>query len=158
MGWFSYIKSTALTLIRPANHHTLAFRNFLLAILVSLIPGIGSLIAQYPPFSDNLPAYLVALGLILATASLSMVYFNHAPEPFSFNVKLVGISLVAFLTIFAAVGVEHLSSLKIQNLSILKAEVQIAQKAVLAEDMTALPESIAYIIFFPNPSEPNQYS
>jgi len=92
---------------------------------------------------------MVALGVIVATATMSLVYFNHAPEPFSFNVKLVGVSLVAFLTVFAGVGVERLSTLKLESRKQLELETLAAKKAIIADDMTDLPDSIAYIVYWP---------
>ena len=150
VGWWRYSKSVISTLISPQNAHTLAFRNFLLALLVSLIPGVGSIIAQYPPFSAIVPAYLVALGVIMATAALSLVYFNHAPEPFSFNVKLVGISLVTFLTIFAAIGVEDLASTKNEDLQLLELEIELAEKSVIANNLKEIPDIIRYIRYWPD--------
>lgn len=144
-GWGKVFKAIVLALVHPMNPPTLAYRNFLLVILFCLVPAIGSVIAQFPPFSAILPAYIISLGVLIATAAFSLVFFNHVPEPFTFNVKLVGISLVAFLTVFATVGMERLETSKREHLARLEVEAELARKAILANDMTDLPNSIAYI-------------
>ena len=45
-----------------------------------------------------------SLGIMLALAAFAIVYLNYLPETTSFMVRLVGATLVALLTVLAAVG------------------------------------------------------
>lgn len=145
VGWVTYVFHLGQSLVHPPNKYSLALRNFGLALLVGGIQGIGS--------AGILPAgwevYFIGLGSILGVATIALAYFNHAPEPTSFIVKLVGISLVTLLMIFGVSSIQIIESLYQRQGEVLDLLVLNAKNAILADDLSNLPQPVVYIISWP---------
>ncbi len=90
---------------RPPNPVSLTHRNFALALAVGIIQVVAS--AGLVPKRWDI--YFIAVGAILAISAITLVYLNHAPEPTSFMVKLVGISLVTLLIVLGINGINQLN-------------------------------------------------
>ena len=99
----TYAKSI---LWRPANNVIRSHRNYALAVSLGLIPAIGAM----PFVPPNLAIYLIGGGALVAIAVLAATHINQRFEPTSINVKLVGISLLAFLTIVGMAGLDTLAA------------------------------------------------
>ena len=144
-GWPAYWCAFGKAIFYPRTGYGRAFRNFAMAILFGLLPGFGSVLV----LSEVFKAYSISLGTIFSIGAVALAYFNHSSESITFIVKLVGISLVTFVSVFGIVGVEDLVSSRQIHLSQIEVEGLLAQKSLMAENFEELPESILYIVSHP---------
>ena len=86
--------------ILTKNKDVITLRNFGLAIILSFLPGLQTLIK----LPDPTGFILSNIGSILAIIAISLVYFNYAPDINSFLIKLVGITLATVLLILSIFG------------------------------------------------------
>ncbi len=86
---------------RPPDTASRAARAFAVVLLIALLPVLTSLLEA----RRLLPVGTLTVTYLLALFALVVTYLNYSPEPTSFLVKLVGIVLVALLSV---VGVADL--------------------------------------------------
>ena len=97
-------KSSALQrLRRPASRPARALRNYGLALMISLLPVIVTLLQPLLP--GVMATFLFNFGGVLAITVLMLVYLNDAPEPVTILAKLVGIALVSVLLTLGLAGI-----------------------------------------------------
>ena len=154
IGWAAYRRAFGKALIHPLTPYGRAFRNFALAILFGLLPGFGSIFVSSEIFS----VYYIALGTIFTVSALMLAYVNHSTESISFIVKLVGISLVTFVSVFGIVGVEDLVSSRRLYVADVRKDGLLSRKSVMAHDFTNLPESLLYAVTQAMSGGPSAYT
>lgn len=143
--------SAALPLVlralwRPPNPSVFVLRNFALALAVGLIQAVAS--AEF--VTGVLNIHFIAIGAILGISAIALAYFTHAPEPVSFMVKLVGISLVALLIVLGISGVNLIETRKAQQRQLVQDIADTALTAALLTNQPALiPSGVRYIMSWP---------
>ncbi|HMR65476.1 MAG TPA: histidine kinase [Anaerolineae bacterium] len=134
------------SLWRPTNPHGLALRNFALALSVGLIQAVASA----GLVTGTLVIHFVAIGAILAISAIALVYLNHAPEPVSFMVKLVGLSLVMLLMALGINGVNLIESRRVEQQHLLQATTAAALTAEWHFDrLDQVPAGVRYVVSWP---------
>lgn len=103
-GHTSLLRRIWQALLHPPNKPARALRGYAFALVPGLLPGIGALVSLSP----DLTVYLVGAGGVLTVTLLTVTHINRGPEPTSFIVKLVGISLMTFLMLFGIFGLNIL--------------------------------------------------
>lgn len=90
-------------LLRPQNQAATTLRGYGLAVAVSLVPVVSTITRGILPaiFTD----FIFNFGVVIAIASVMLIYLNHAPEPVTISSKLVGLSLVSTLLILGLASV-----------------------------------------------------
>ena len=141
-GKGSRLHYAGLMVWRPQNREARSLRNFALALSLGLLPGLAFL--SFIP--DGISAFMLDLGSILVLGAIALVYLNNAPEPTSVIAKLVGISLVTFLLIFGAIGLQNLDRGLEQFQGLKNRDAELALRTILVNDLPAIPPSVAYVV------------
>ncbi len=135
---------------RPVGADAAASRAFALlliaAVLVSVLDTLST--AGIVPSAAFTTAYLVTfLGFALA-------YVNNAPEPSSFRIKIVGVSLVTILVVVGLVAEVTLAEAENAYDREHQAEVAAVGTLLTHGDPAAVPARVAYIAALPAASPP----
>ncbi|GAB4429155.1 MAG: hypothetical protein Kow0031_09600 [Anaerolineae bacterium] len=137
------IAAAARALWRPPNRVSLAQRNFALAVAVGIIQAVAS--AGLVP--EQWDVYFIAIGAILAISAIALVYLNHGPEPTSFMIKLVGISLVTLLVVLGINGINQINQRHQDQYRYI--QIQAAAALQASEPAETIPD-VRYIISWPD--------
>jgi len=138
---------------RPPNPSVLALRNFALALAVGSIQAVAS--AGF--VTGTLNIHFIAIGAILAISAITLAYVNYAPEPISFMVKVVGISLVTVLTVLGITGVNLIETYRAERLQLLQIKADLALTTVLQYNHPGLvPAEVRYIAGWPGDDLKNE--
>jgi len=134
---------------RPVHQAAQAHRHFAFALMVALsaIPFI--IIAAFPEKLHVEKLYLdygFSLSMLLSVSGIAFVYFNHAPHPLTFMVKLVGVALVATFSVAGMLVIELAVFMSAERAFELDLFTRITQQAALHKDFTTLPPNVLYLI------------
>ncbi len=147
---FSFIGARLLVgpviLLFPKGRDAVATRSFAVAILLLIGVGIANALNKAGLVSNEVYAYLYSIGSILALFGMFMAYMNNSPEPTTFMVKLVGISLVTLLLVLGIVSNITLTLNEASYDRERLAEVKNSRSSILRGEFNDLPESVAYVI------------
>jgi class 3 adenylate cyclase/HAMP domain-containing protein len=139
---------------RPAN----AIRNLFL-IFVSPILLISAIVMAYQGFlSWEVVAHILGSGFMAVIFIFIMLYINNSSEPSTFLIKLIGISLGTILIIFGLVSNIALMIRDEEYDRKRLIEVKQCEKAVLDNDISQIPESVAYLLSRPLGEGPDSIS
>ncbi|HMA37935.1 MAG TPA: ATP-binding protein [Chloroflexia bacterium] len=139
------------TLVRPIGREARAAQAFGLFVIALMImsatfAGPSGLFASLlPAIATLLPTGTYQSLLLLINLVFALVYIDNSPEPSSFRVKLVGMSLV---TILVALGLVSTSTLDLQETAYDQqrlAEVANVQNLLQTGKLTNVPPAVAYI-------------
>jgi len=124
------------------------------AILLAQIAFIWGLI---PP---ALVSYFYQLVMMIFLLTLAFVYVNHAPEPTTFLIKIVGVSFVFVMTVVTALLTIVLPAYEESYNKIRKLEIQLVEERLSANEFDRMPPDIRYVLALPAPAdfERPQYS
>jgi HAMP domain-containing protein len=89
---------------RPQGQAAATARALMLVYLLPFGISLLTILRSYYGIPQELLQLSRSLGIMLALAAFTIVYLNYLPETTSFMVRLVGATLVALLTVLAAVG------------------------------------------------------
>ena len=89
---------------RPRGQAARTARAMMLVYLLPFGVSLLTILRSYYGIPQELLQLSRSLGIMLALAAFAIVYLNYLPETTSFMVRLVGATLVALLTVLAAVG------------------------------------------------------
>jgi signal transduction histidine kinase len=95
--------------------------------------------------TDTLPPGSFAAVHLLVLFAIMLTYVNYAPEPTSFMVKLVGISLVTLLVILGLVAGYAMRAYQGAYAQTRRAEVQHIRTLVEEERLDGLPADVRYV-------------
>ncbi|MCP4544258.1 MAG: HAMP domain-containing protein, partial [Chloroflexi bacterium] len=146
---WAFIRHMCLAILRPHDRYALALRNLAIILLLDISTLIGAALFEASLVSYGISVYFINLSILLMMAGIALVYLNYSLEPVSFIAKLVGISLVAFLAIFGAIGLDIIETSGRQYERERQLQAVIAQKAILANDLSTLPASVVYVAAWP---------
>ncbi|MCB1157512.1 MAG: SpoIIE family protein phosphatase, partial [Leptospiraceae bacterium] len=94
-------------------------------------------------------AFLYATGSLLVSFYIVLTYLNNSPEPTSFMVKLLGITLVTLLLVMGFVGKIALEVNESDYDNQRITEVKNAREHILKKEFEVLPEGIQYVLSRP---------
>jgi signal transduction histidine kinase/serine phosphatase RsbU (regulator of sigma subunit) len=90
--------------IKPQLRQARATRAFALAYLFSILLLVLAVLADLGVIGADVSNLFVAPGILVFLFAFFIVYVNYSPQPTTFMVKLVGISLVATLSVLGITG------------------------------------------------------
>jgi PAS domain S-box-containing protein len=91
-------------LLRPRGRDAESSRALGATILVPMVAVAASLAVTYGVLPFSLASYLTWLGLLLFYLAFVVTYLNHAADPMTLPVKLLGVTLVLILSTMGLVG------------------------------------------------------
>ena len=133
-------------LLRPRGRAAKATRGFVVVCVLFVAIGIANVLAKSETISYNVFAYIYSTASLMSIFVLFMSYVNNNPEPTTFMVKIVGISLVTLLLVFGVVGNITLQLSERSYDSERLAAVNSSRSAIVQNDFSSLPENIEYVI------------
>lgn len=145
IGWIKFLK--------PKGKEAIASKGFAVSILLLLTIAISNILNKSGSLSYETYAMIFSNLTLIICFYLVITYINNSPEPTTFMVKLVGVSLVTILMVIGFVGnlTLSLSEKKFDNER--KIEIQGAKKDILTGNYKDLPPNIQYIIKKPKESD-----
>lgn len=119
-----------------------ALRGFCFLIVVWLLVSSSLALESVGSISMDLLLGVMTLGILFFLFAFVLLYVNSATEPTSFNVKLVGISLVAMLVTMGDLGTfvawRFTTAYREERLR----EVELVRQAVAEGDFGNVPEAV----------------
>ena len=91
-------------LLKPVKPEPRATRAFAILMMVLLSSNALIFLGEVGLITYTITIFFVPLGLLLFYFLFALIYINHTPKPASFQVKLVGASLVTVLFLLGVVG------------------------------------------------------
>ncbi|MCA9872356.1 MAG: GAF domain-containing protein [Anaerolineales bacterium] len=143
-------------LLSPRGNVARALRNMALALSLAFLPGLQTLLHLPYPYSF----VLSNIGALLAVTAITLVYFNHATEEYSFTAKLVGITLATVLLIFSVVGTIEYYQAQQEVGWVRKAAIQRVYEQLMAYGRLVTTEpDVAYVVSWDDtaPAEATAY-
>ncbi|GAK49526.1 putative histidine kinase [Candidatus Moduliflexus flocculans] len=134
---------------RPQHPAAQAHRHFTIAMSIALGSTPFAVAAAFPQIFHINWLYIdygFSVTMLLSMAAVALVYFNHAPHPLTFLVKLVGVALVTLFLITNIIVIELAIFISGEREAEQNLFIQIAKQAALSKDFTTLPSDILYIV------------
>jgi len=141
IGWIKFFKAKG--------QEAIACKGFSLMILSLLIIAISNVLNKSGALSYDKYALVFSTGTLLITFFLVMLYINNSPEPTTFMIKLVGVSLVTILLVIGFVGNLTLAHSEKEYDNKRKIEINLLKKNITNKNYSELPETIQYILTKP---------
>ncbi len=91
----------ATRLVKPKGRTASAHRAFALLSVFLLVNILANLTEDFGLIPEQVGAYLKFTGMLIFFMGFVVVYINHAPEPTTLPVKLVGFTLILVLALLA---------------------------------------------------------
>ncbi|MCE9501364.1 MAG: SpoIIE family protein phosphatase [Leptospira sp.] len=152
----SYLKSLpvrflvgVMKVFHPVGKDAKATRTFAIALILLFTGGIANLMSKTGSISYEAYAYYMATSNMFTLFALVVGYLNTSPEPTTFMVKLVAISLVTLLLTFGTVANITLTLSDNAYDGARIEEIDRLKKSIIENDFDSLPGSIEYVIARP---------
>lgn len=127
---------------RARGRQAKALRGFCFLIVVWLLVSSSLTLESVGSISMDLLLGVMTLGILFFLFAFVLLYVNSATEPTSFNVKLVGISLVAMLVTMGDLGTfvawRFTTAYREERLR----EAELVRRAVVEDDFGSIPEAV----------------
>jgi HAMP domain-containing protein/tetratricopeptide (TPR) repeat protein len=137
-GWIKFIN--------PKGKDAHACKSFSKAIIIFLIIAVANVLNKLGIVSYDLYAFIYANVTLVICFYFMITYINNSPEPTTFMVKLVGVSLVTVLLVLGFVGNITLT-LSEEEYDIQKrAEILGSKTFILDKKYNRISDDIEYII------------
>lgn len=136
-GW----RRAPAALRHPQGEEARLSRAWALLMLLSPLPVLASALEG----ANLLPAGLFATVHLLVLFAMVLIYVDYAPEPISFMVRLVGISLVTVLVILGLVSSYTLRTHRRAYDRVRRAELDHVRTLIAAGRLDALPPDVLYV-------------
>ncbi len=136
-------------LIRPRGKDAISCRGFFLAGVLMLAVGLMNTFNKSGRMSYETYAALYSVLVLITVFMMFIVYINNSPEPTTFMVKLVGISLFTLLLVLGFVSDYALTLNESAYNRERVADVANSRQEILAGEYSSLPVSVQYVIHRP---------
>ncbi len=146
--FFKFITGWVKFLI-PIGKDSHSCQSFSKSILVLLSIAVCNVLNKNGILGYELYAFLFANLTLLACFYIFITYLNNSPEPTSFMVKLVGVSLVTTILVLGYVSNITINISEDDYDSERKAQIQGSKDSILERNYEKLPKEIEYILVKP---------
>ncbi|HMV43194.1 MAG TPA: SpoIIE family protein phosphatase [Leptospiraceae bacterium] len=150
-----YLKSFFLGIYKiysPRGKEAESTRDFAIPIFLQILIALLNVLVKSGKISYELYALLFSFSTMIVIYNIAIVYLNHSPEPTSFMVKLVGISLGAILVVLAIVGQISLNDREENYNTIHLLKINQAKIALNKGNWEDIPSDVEYILMKPKNS------
>ena len=141
VGWIKFIN--------PKGKDAHACKSFSKAIIIFLIIAVTNVLNKLGIVSYDLYAFIYANVTLIICFYFMITYINNSPEPTTFMVKLVGVSLVTVLLVLGFVGNITLTLSEEEYDIQKKAEILGSKTFILDKKYDRISEDIEYVIVKP---------
>ena len=141
VGWIKFIN--------PKGKDAHASKSFTKAISIFLVIAVANVLNKAGVINYDLYASIYANVTLILIFYFFITYINNSPEPTTFMVKLVGVSLVTVLLVLGYVGNLTLSLSEEDYDNQRRAQINGSKHSILERKFDDLPEEIEYIILKP---------
>ncbi|MFC1670814.1 hypothetical protein ACFL20_10520, partial [Spirochaetota bacterium] len=145
-----------------------ACRNFSLGILSFILIAITGMLTVMDILTYDMSQIMFIFGTLILWFVLSLLYLNNSPQPSSFMIKIVGISLITILIIFSTLGVSvvtwekgHYDKMRVSELDNVRVFLGMADKEGITlpklielNKSIKIPSDIQYIAVRPEKDGP----
>lgn len=150
-----YIRLLLLGLYKlysPKGKEAEATRDFAIPIFIHILIALLNVLVKSGKMSYEVYAFLFSFSTMLVIYYITIVYLNHSPEPTSFMVKLVGISLGAILVVLGYVGQFSLNDREENYNELRLLQVHQTKLALNKGNWDEIPSDVEYILMRPKTS------
>jgi class 3 adenylate cyclase/HAMP domain-containing protein len=145
-GIFPRFLISFIKIFKAKDKRAKAIRNLFLLFFFPIIL-ILSIVMSYEGFIPwEISAHILGAGFMVVAFIFVIVYINASAEPSTFMIKLIGISLGTTLIVLGLASNVVLLAKDDEYEKRRLAEVDQCKKAVLVNDLSALPEKVIYIL------------
>jgi tetratricopeptide (TPR) repeat protein/HAMP domain-containing protein len=144
-GWIKFIN--------PKGKDAHACKSFSKAIIIFLVIAVTNVLNKLGIVSYDLYAFIYANVTLIICFYFMITYINNSPEPTTFMVKLVGVSLVTVLLVLGFVGNITLSLSEEEYDLQKRAEILGSKSYILEKKYSAISNDIEYILEKPANSD-----
>ena len=138
--------SIPIVLLFPRGKKAQAASGFAIGILLLMATGYLNLLNKGGSLDYETYGFLFSIFSLVAFFVIFMSYLNNSPEPTTFMVKLIGISLVTLLLMFTFVGNITLANNEANYDAKHLAEVTGSRQEILAGDFQNIDPEIMYVM------------
>lgn len=138
LGWKYFFK--------PVGKDAIACASFSKALMLLLVIALSNALNKVGILPFDLYALIYSNFTLIICFSSIIIYLNNSPEPTTFMIKLVGISLVTVNMVLGFVGNLTLGISERSYDSIIVAELKSTQEKIISGDFSSIPDNIEYII------------
>ena len=138
-----------IKIVNPKGKDAESTRDFAIPIFIHILIALLNVLVKSDKISYDLYALLFSFSTMIVIYYIAIAYINNSPEPTSFMVKLVGISLGAILVVLGYVG----------DITLSESEVNYNEKRLLQTSQTKLaiargswdeiPSEVEYVLIKP---------
>ncbi len=134
-----------IKIIKPRGKDASATRAFAFAIFFTFLIAIMNVFVKSGAISYEVYAFIFSSASLINYFTILLVYINNSPEPTTFMVKLVGISLVTILLVIGTISNVTLALSESGYDNERLAEIEHSKSSIIAKDFHELPETFQYI-------------
>ncbi len=147
--------SIPLVVFFPRGKKAQASSGFALGLMLLILTAAMNAANKAGRLSYEYYAMLFAVLSLIGFFVIFMMYLNNSPEPTTFMVKLIGISLVTLLLVFTAVGYISLAQNETSYDREKLGKVINSRKSIIEGDFANIASDIIYIL--QTPEEPGLF-
>jgi HAMP domain-containing protein len=145
IGWIKYLN--------PTGKDAVAAKSFNKALLILLSIAVCNVLNKNGIITYEMYALIFANVTLLACFYVFITYLNNSPEPTSFMVKLVGVSLVSMILVLGYVANITLTISEEDYDNERKAQILGSKTSILERDYEKIPSEIEYILVRPKSAD-----
>ncbi|MCE9501885.1 MAG: hypothetical protein K8R21_15500, partial [Leptospira sp.] len=131
---------------KPKGRDAAATRAFAVGILLAFLVAILNVFVKSGAISYETYAFIFSSGTLITLFTILLIYINNSPEPTTFMVKLVGISLVTILLVIGTVSNVTLALSESGYDKERLAEIEHSKSDIIAQEIHKLPDTVQYIV------------
>ena len=137
---------TPYSLVRPRGKDAISCRGFFLAGVLMLMIGVFNTANKTGRMPYDVYASVYSVLTLITVFGMFIVYINNSPEPSTFMVKLVGISLFTLLLVLGFVSDYALNLNESAYNRERMAEVVNSRNEILSGQFDSLPQGVKYVL------------
>ena len=139
-----------IKIVNPKGKSAESTRDFAIPIFIHILIALLNVLVKSDRISYDLYALLFSISTMIVIYYIALVYINNSPEPTTFMVKLVGISLGAILFVLGFVGEITLSESESNYNDKRILQVNQTRLALAQGNWENLPSDVEYVLVKPS--------
>ncbi len=145
-GWMRY-------LIHPKGREASMLRGFALTMFMPIVILLAQAIQAGGWLSQEFATYVYQIVMMIFLLTLVFVYVNHAPEPTTFLVKIVGMAFVFMMTVVTALLTIALPAYDQNYNQVRRLELQLIEARLSNGELLQMPPDVRYVLVMPAPAD-----